>query len=255
MISESFAEVRHLCLKPQPNRADDVYGVKVAAYNAKLLFCVVHNAANLGAGSILAAINMTTDFGIIYGNVVRDNDGKGITMSGRGGCLCNTVINNGDVGIYSGNTSVIWSNYAANNTNSDYRDETGYASTCGWNSSKDTSSDLGGDVGNNYKNNNDLITGGELDSDYLPTEHISWSGGAGDNAGRSVKDDITNDADAQWRMKEFVTDPHPLLYKDILGNDRPSSTDAAWDVGACEYVEEGVSIPVFVHHYKEQRMM
>lgn len=210
------------------------------AYNAlhvKVLNCI---AVSNGGRAIYAH---AAGVFLAYNCIARDSyDGFYAGSGSNKGFICCTSVNNSNYGFYCAFTAVsaptiVWSSYGANNSTEDFRDNSSYwKSISGWNSSKDNTSDLGGLAGNDYKNGNDLITGGELDSDYLPTEHIYWTGGAGDNAGRNPYNDISSVIDFADFFKND-TDGEIISKKDIRGVDRPTpdTADVSWDVGAAEY--------------------
>lgn len=254
-LSEDWHRFRDMVVKLTNNHAtggNHYSTVSVTSNNnTKLLNCVIHDSTNDGAGGEPYGIYSDQDNHLIYNCIIYGCGYDGVRLrnafsgsTNPNAAICCTSVNNGTYGFYSDLTSIfgeqnwVWSCYAADNTTADFLDTAAkWSSPSGWNSSDDTTSDLGGTAGNNYKNSNDLITGGELDSDYLPTQSISWAGGAGDNAGRNPYNDLT----ATYDFNDFFKNDaagEGISKDDIRGEDRydPDTADTAWDVGAGEYV-------------------
>jgi len=243
-LTETHARIISFPVKLTINSGANTILVNLAGASTKAIFIIAHDSTNAGDGSV-GGIRVAGTDSLAFGCIVYNLDGtaNGIHInntSGTAGAVCCTV---NDIPTPIGISftfdpaadAVSWSCYSAN-CNGDFKDST-YWDYSKWNSSKDTTSDFDGDAGDDYKNSNDLITGGELDTDYLATEPISWAGGAGDNAGRSP----INDLSGVWDPDNFFT-TDPLSTKDIAGNDRPAGDDEPWDVGASQFVADTAAI-------------
>jgi len=239
-LQETFSRVEQLSLKYTLSTDGATYVVSLRS-NTKVIDCVIHDSVNNFVGRDMQAIRKDWSGFVnilIFQNIVYGCDGIGYWVYGEDGIICNTAVNNGGVGFYSdSNLANFLSNYASDNS-ADFRDISGkWSADSGWNSSKDTTSDLGGDT-TDCKNSNDLVTGGELDADYLATEAISWAGGAGDNAGKSPFGAFITAVGHDFDGFFSAVSPDPLALKDIAGNNRPAGDDVAWDVGASQYVAD-----------------
>lgn len=273
LIEEDFARARDIEVQMTSNfsATATVAGIMISGCTGAIaLNCVVHDCVNNGSGSKVNGIVIyptgALQFNLAYNCIIYNNSGNGIYLANwvfsiRFAAICCTSVGNSYRGIYSvqGDSALpcVFSCYAANNGTVDFYSNTGsYGSASGWNSSKDTSSSSVDST--NYKNSNDLITGGELDSDYLPTQHIYWAGGSGNNAGRNpyndVPDEVLGAADAKdfWEFLkadawggESAVPGEAISRKDIRGTDRyaPTTADVVWDVGAGEYYVPGSRTP------------
>ncbi|MBW2621284.1 MAG: hypothetical protein JRD68_00130 [Deltaproteobacteria bacterium] len=243
-LSEEYSRIENLGMKATQNNIFNDSILHLEGDHTQAINFVIRDSANAGDGSCKGArINAVT--ALCYQGIVYNVDSEGFLESAgtTSGFICCTAVGNGGMGFYADRDIYCWSCYGANNITADFRDDSArWLTGSGWNASKDTTSDLGGKTTNN-KNSNDLITGGELDGDYLATQSINWAGGAGDNAGKSPFGtfEAINDFDGFFNGDS----PDPLALFDIAGNARPAGDDVAWDVGASQYVAAGgLSIPL-----------
>jgi hypothetical protein len=222
------------------------YTVRITGWEAKVINCVIHDSSNLGVGLQTGGIYLDQDGTLAYNCIIYGCAYVGVyidayALQREAAAVCCTSCDNlygfwGNESAIATDKAIAWSCYAADNATADFRDVAAeWSSPSGWNSSKDNTSDLGGTAGSNYKNGNDLITGGELDADYLPTQHIYWAGGAGDNAGRNPYNDLS----ASYDFADFFkndTAGEDISKADIRGEDRPTpdTADVSWDIGAGE---------------------
>lgn len=219
----------------------------ISHYNV-FLNCIAYNGANIGSGTVNGFnLSITTDarWNLAYNCIAYGNKTNGFTcnvytsstrIAAFLGC---TSIANGAEGFSSASTAggpFVWSCYAANNTTADY--DANWDSVSGWCASKDNTASLGGVAGDNYKHGLDLITGGQLDANYLATTSISGSGGAGDNYGRNPYDDFSSVISdfSDFLKNDAAWQPEAIL--SIEGNTRPDydTADVQWCVGASQYV-------------------
>lgn len=223
------------------------YNLTSNASGAKIINCVAHDAYNSGyssqkVGGFYCEWSIS-DPVLFYNCIARDNSGAGFYVRGiqaydKRGILCCTAFGNGEKGFTNqiwGGVAYIWSCYGADNTGGDFN-ESGWSSGSGWNASKDTSSDIGGTAGDNYKNSLDLFTSGDLDSDGLATaDDLYAAGGAGDNYGRNPYNDLSATVDFNDFLKNDQSGDS-ISKKDIAGTDRPTAdtADVSWNVGASE---------------------
>ncbi|MFA5323368.1 MAG: hypothetical protein WC373_11915 [Smithella sp.] len=130
--------------------------------------------------------------------------------------------------------------YGADNQSGTFNETASYFDTpSGWNASNDTTADLGGAAGDNYHNGVDLLTGGELDADYLATvETLYENGAAGARFGRNPYNDLSATVDFYDFLKNDAAG-EAISKKDIIGYDRPTpdTADASWNVGASQLGE------------------
>lgn len=245
VLSETYSRLRDLFVERTANGAGAVYAIYLAQSYCKAINIVFEANNEHVVGSAYGAYLYNGIGKLVYNCINKSSKNEGFrayhvsaTYSTYFVCCVS-----GGASTYGFNsqsatgTTVVWSCYAAN-CGTDFR-ESNWDAPSGWNSSKDNTSDLGGAAGNNYKNSNDLITSGKLDADFLPTEHISWAGGAGDNAGRNPYDDLSAVEDFDGFFKDGAAG-ESISKKDIRGADRPNpdTADVSWDIGAGEYVIE-----------------
>lgn len=243
LLAETYARARDLYLQVTGNAAAACSAIYSQTNKTKILNCVT-KCTNAGSG---AGYGVFIAFGteiLAYNCIAYECKSSGIylsTLTGSNFAVCCTSINNGTYGFnsnYTFGTAVVWSCYGADNPSGAFLDNASYwDAPSGWNAADDATADLGGTAGDNYKNSIDLVGGGELDGDYLPTEHISWSGGAGDNAGRNPYNDFTGVSGDFDDFFKNDTAGEAISKKDVRGYDRndPDTADTAWDVGAAEY--------------------
>lgn len=246
-VTEDWVRFQDLVTKLTLNTSSSTkyYNFNLGISNhVKVINCVIHDSSNSGGGTDPSGIYFSGDQQLAYNCIVYDNTGYGfylyaVATRDTMAAICCTAVNNGQYGfwadkLFGDDEAIVWSCYGADNSSGDFLDTSiEWNAASGWNSSKDNTSDLGGAAGNNYKNSNDLITSGKLDSDYLPTEHIYWSGGAGDNAGRNPYDDLS----ASYDFDDFFrndTNGETISKYDIQGVARPDADviDSSWDIGA-----------------------
>ncbi len=201
---------------------------------AFVIHCVAYDGVRIASSSNGIYV---ADGGLVFGCISYNNTNRGIA-GGNGAVVCCTSADNGGYGIEcvdGTDPALAFSNYGMENGNWDIRQ---YLWTDGdWNGTQDTSADLGAAGATYYDNSNDLTA--ELDADYFATESISTdAAGVGDgNMGKNPEDGLSTDL--SYDPDSFFTTPDPLFSTDLAGNARPSGVDAAWDVGAHQYVAAG----------------
>jgi hypothetical protein len=240
--TENYFRLNQLYLDATTDYSAFSYGILVSAESFKILNCVV-KATNSGS-STCVGLNMADGAEVlIYNTIVLDCKSSGIGCYAFGTdktnyIVCCTICGNGGYGVSGANSSgkvVVWSCYAANNTSGDFR-ETNMDAPSGWNASKDATADLGGTAGDNYHNEVDLLTGGELDADYLATvETLYEAGAAGARFGRNPYNDLSSVIDFDNFLKNDAAG-EAISKKDIIGYDRPTpdTADVSWNVGASQ---------------------
>jgi hypothetical protein len=244
-ITEGFFRLESICASYTASKAAAVSVIYVAVDDAKVINVVAFNCVNGDATNVCDAFTLKESNNICFNCIAYGTDRHAFVDSiGAGetsGFVSCTAVNNGGYGFYDpgvGGDALAWNCYGANNTTADY--STGM--TGGWCAAKDTNADNVN--GTNYKNSIDL-TDTEMDADFLALTSMDWAAGAGENAGRNPNNDFT----AVWNPDSFLTGGG-LAALDIAGKTRPSGVDAAWDVGASEYVAAGgLSIPIAMYHY------
>ena len=257
--TENYFRLNQLYLDATTDYSASSYGILVSAESFKILNCVV-KATNSGS-STCVGLNMADGAEVlIYNTIVLDCKSSGIGCYAFGTdktnyIVCCTICGNGGYGVSGANSSgkvVVWSCYAANNTSGDFR-ETNMDAPSGWNASKDATADLGGTAGDNYHNEVDLLTGGELDADYLATvETLYEAGAAGARFGRNPYNDLSSVIDFDNFLKNDAAG-EAISKKDIIGYDRPTpdTADASWNVGASQYYT--VAPPAAAFMFKQRQ--
>ena len=261
-LNELHSRVENLSWKKTSNTIYGTSCINIAGDDTKAINIIIYDTANTGAGST-GGISIEGNNCLAFQCIADNNETVGISLfpaSGETqGAVCCTSVNNTDIQINSGSfagPAIAWSNYAGGSGGAAYGGTdahwsgNGASVWGGWNAGDDTTADDAGGGSGIYYNSLDLTTGGELDStNYLPTESIDWDGGSGVQAGRNP----INDLSANWNPEGFFT-TDPLAGKDIAGNTRPAGVDAAWDVGAGEFVGViGGIVPILEHHYRMMR--
>lgn len=246
-LNEHYVRVASVVCKVTNNSAAVTYAMDTAlnTIGVKILNCVIHDCSNVT--NVVHGIRLygAVD-GLVYNTIIYNCDGSGIQMNtwvaagARPAAVCCTAIGNGGYGlesVWASSTAIVWSCYAADNTSGNFN-ESNWDAPSGWNAAKDTTADLGGTAGDNYKNSIDL-TDTELDADYLAVagQTLSWNGAAGDRAGRNPYNDLTATVDFYDFFKND-TSGETLSKEDIVGNSRPTpdTADVEWAVGASQAV-------------------
>lgn len=238
-LNETWSRVQQVCARYNGDNGLDSYTFWLDQASAKISHNVVFNSANASNDGM--GINMTANLNLAYACIVYGGDSNGINIDVGGGntagVICCTSVDNALVGITSGSaggTAIAFSNYGMDNTGNEFS-ESNWDAPSGWNGADDTTADLGGTAGDNYKNSVDYDA--SLDADYLATANISANGGAGDRCGRNPYNDVTATTDFDDFLRND-TGGDPLFKYDIAGNERPNEdvADAVWDVGASEFV-------------------
>jgi hypothetical protein len=244
ILNENFARLSDVYVEVNATYNAGSYGIYLnSASSIKVLNSVV-KATNAGTGAAIGLYAGTGSSVLVYNCIVAACKGSGISLYAFGTAasyvVCCTVCGNGGYGITAANTggtALVYSCYAANNSSGDYLDTSSYwDSPSGWNASKDNTADLGGGAGDNYHNGLDLITGGELDADYLATvETLYEAGAAGARFGRNPYNDLSSVIDFDDFLKNDAAG-EAISKKDIIGYDRPTpdTADASWNVGASQ---------------------
>lgn len=240
-LNEGYVRIYKLCISKTEDVSGTVYAVNIPGDYCKVIDCVIFDSVN-PTGTTLAYWNQGTG-GLLFQCIFYGNDATPVNLScadgETSGVVCCTVdANGGTYGITSATTGTVyvWSCYVQNTTTADIREARGWDSPSGWNCTEDATADLGTDAASYYYNSHSLDA--SLDEHFLATASTDANDGAGDGCcGRSP----VNDLSASFDPDNFFTTPDPLFGYDIAGNARPSGTDAAWDVGASEYVAAGAS--------------
>ena len=244
-FTEEWARLENVAVKYIGTYGDVACAVKFDSAHCKAINVVVYDCNNQSVGNGTSGFYATADQNLFYNCIVYGGDGFAAFRMAVGAnetaaaISCTAVNSNATYGFYgsTSGTAIVFNCYAADHGTADFREDlTWWSAPSGWNAAKDTTADLNGTAGDNYKNSIDL-TDTELDSNYLALTGISWNGAAGDRAGRNPYNDVTATCDFDDFFKND-TDGETISKKDITGRDRltPDIADASWDVGASEYV-------------------
>jgi hypothetical protein len=238
-LAEAYARVEQLVANNSRDTGAPIYAVGLLIDNTKAVDIVVEAVTNPGAG-LGWGIYATENNNLIYGCIVSNCKTIGIFINLGGGetsgAVCCTAADNATgFACAAGGLNYLFSCYAQDNTTEISEVEVWDGGD--WNASKgDDTADLGG-AATYFDNSQDWS--GSLDGDYLAANGSlsADASGAGDhNSGKNPVCPLTSDFSGTWDPDNFFTGPDVLFYKDIAGNARPAADNAAWDVGASEFV-------------------
>jgi len=258
VISEQYVRLSNFYFALSGNSSSEHAAIFSSAANDIKIINIVAKCTNTGTGNGYA-YNISQGARVLcYNCIAFDSKVVGfyaysLTSSSIYFVSCTAI--NSYWGFYcQSNTGVgiVFSCYGANNSAADIKQDYWY-SLSGWNATKDETADLGTIAGDNYHNSLDLLTGGELDADYLATvETLYENGAAGARFGRNPYDDISSVRDFDNFFKND-TAGEAISKKDIIGYDRPTpdTADASWNVGASQYYT--VAPPAAAFMFKQRQ--
>lgn len=246
-LTEHYARVKDMYVEVAANASAAVKAITLggSGYNYEKAINCVAKATNAGTGWA-NAYRSEYPIGVLFYNCIAvASKSAGFYLSSALSSSYSIYVLNctsigNEYGFYSAGstgTMVVWNCYAANNTTEDFYGSY-YDAPSGWNASKDDTADLGGSGGDNYKNELDLITSGDIDSDGLATaDDLYENGAAGARYGRNPYDDLTGTIDFNDFLKNDAAG-EAISRLDIRGTARPNGTsaDSSWNVGASQAI-------------------
>jgi len=252
-LNDAYTRLYNVVLKATNNSTGSVYTIQNVSSGGRVINVVSHDSVNAGTGSNYGLYS-ANDNTIFYQVIAYNTESRGIYIVADTdetiGIVCCTGAGNG----YpfssqdADGTAILWSSYWMDNDSA--FNENNWDAPSGWNGTDEAATgDLGG-AASIYDNSLDLDA--SLDADYLATASLDTDDGDDHTGeGNCGKNPVTG-LSATWNPDSFFTGD-PLCAYDIAGNERPSADNAAWDVGASEYVVGGASvIPPLVMFHRRQ---
>jgi hypothetical protein len=222
---ETFGQIECITALMVANSSGQSKAIALGGADTKAIF-VRAKATQAGTGNGNGFRN-TGARTLSYGCLAYDCDDYGFYLNGGSTCViaCTCV---GTVGLGNGFCSFgalveAFSCYGADNTNADFRDDSSYwGSWSNYNTSKDTTADLGGSAAN-FNNSITLEY-----TDGIITEDNSY--------GRNPYNDVTGTIDYDDFLRND-TSGSPMFSKDLMSGTRPNESvaDATWGTGANQF--------------------